>query len=571
MGTPSAPRLRPKQTRNVRALAFLVLALRTATVEAQASGPAAQRPAQAPAAAPAGSASAAPPAAAAPAAPPAAAPAGSSPAAPPASAAPAGPAPAGPAPAAPPPAGAATTQTPPPAETAPPAPAGTAQTPPPAAAPAGSAAPPAVAAGASPTPPTAGSAAPLPPTAAPQATASQADTYIKLDDTLNGDDRPLVGDSWGGTPRTGMNVGILNFRFLLQTRYTATYGAHSDNPSANYREIEETLALDGDGWSIQRLFVRIGVDPSKYLELKTIVDLAELMHDNVDSAVKQAYVNLKPLPKHLELTVGVFKLPFSVLELDPIANYRLADTGEADALIKDLGFGGRDIGAEIMFAPLSKPKRLRFAFGIFRGHAHDEHASIVGALGARIETQPWKGVRFGIDWVEQPHDIVYHNVLDTSKKDVLPNPVDPQYPRAKTWMSGRAFSVDAKFQRYRLLLMAEAMIGTRVDFDTRYGAGTFAAVWGVLGYRFKAGPIHLMPVLRAEWLDADREHPVGLRRELSFALNFDLTQAVRFVIDVSRTDVQANSAVLDPPKPITDPPYYELDETRVVGQLQVAL
>jgi hypothetical protein len=526
MGIPRAKRSRSKQPCRVRALALVVLALRAATVEAQASGPAApQPPAQAPAAAPPPAAPAAPPAAA-PAAPPPAAPAAPPAAAPPTAAPPAA------------------------APTAPPA-----ALPPAAAATAGAAA--------------AGAA--QPPTAAPQEPAGQADTNAKLDDTLNGDDRPLVGDSWGGNARSGMNFGIVNFRFLLQTRYAGTYGVHSANPSASYREIEETLAHEGDGWSIQRMFVRIGVDPSKYLELKTIVDLAEFMHNNARSAVKQAYVSLKPLPKHLELTAGVFKLPFSVLELDPIANYRLADTGEADGLIKDLGFGGRDIGAEIMFAPLSKPKRLRFAFGIFRGHAHDEHASILGALGARIETQPWKGVRFGIDWVEQPHDIVYHNVLDTSKKDVVPNPVDPQYPRAKTWLSGRAFSVDAKFQRSKVLFMVEAMTGTRVDFDTRYGAGTFAAVWGVLGYRFKAGPIHLMPVVRAEWLDADREHPVGLRRELSFALNFDLTQAVRFVIDVSRTDVQANSPVLDPPKPIPNPPYYELDETRVVGQLQVAL
>jgi hypothetical protein len=267
----------------------------------------------------------------------------------------------------------------------------------------------------------------------------------------------------------------------------------------------------------------------------------------------------------------LFKLPFSVLELDPIANYRLADTGEADSLVKDLGFAGRDVGAEIMLAPLSKPKRLRLAIGVFRGHAHDENGAFVGALGARIESQPMKGLRFGIDWVGHPYKVVYRNATDTSNKDIIPFPADPMYPRAETWTRGQALSADAKFQRYHLTFMVEGMLGTRVDYDTRYGAETFAAIWAVLGYRFAVGPIHLMPVVRAEWLDADREHDVGLRRELSAALNFDLTQSVRFVIDVSRTDVQANSPVLDMPKPLPVDPYYELDETRVVGQLQVAL
>jgi hypothetical protein len=267
----------------------------------------------------------------------------------------------------------------------------------------------------------------------------------------------------------------------------------------------------------------------------------------------------------------VFKLPFSVLELDPIANYRLADTGAADSLVKDLGFAGRDVGAEITLAPLSKPKRLRLAIGVFRGHAHDENGAFVGALGARIESQPWKGVRFGVDWVGHPYEVVYRNATDTSNKDIVPNPADPMYPRAETWTRGQAVSADAKFQRYHLTFMVEGMLGTRVDYDTRYGAGSFAAIWAVLGYRFAVGPIHLVPVVRVEWLDADREHDVGLRRELSAALNFDLTQSVRFVIDVSRTDVQANSPVLDMPKPLPVDPYYELDETRVVGQLQVAL
>ena len=115
------------------------------------------------------------------------------------------------------------------------------------------------------------------------------------------------------------------------------------------------------------------------------------------------------------------------------------------------------------------------------------------------------------------------------------------------------------------------MIGTRVDHDTRYGARSFAAIWALGGYRFKVGPIHLLPAVRVEWLDADRQHAVGLRRSLSFALNVDFNKNVRLLFDVTRSDVQAGSPLLDQPKPLPDPAYHELDATRLVGQLQVRM
>jgi hypothetical protein len=545
----------PRLDRCARALPFVVLSLCAGEVSAQEKAQAPQAPTAAnnalPASAPPKADAAAP-----------AAPAKSAPAAAPANAAVAA------APASAPPAAASTAAPPTAAPTAAPLAAT-----PPAAAPGESAAAPAPGNAPSAAAPSdvATPAASAPAQLAAAAQVAPVDAAAAANADAASDDVSLVGDSFGGKARESMRFGILSFRFLLQARYGRTFAADSENPRVSYREIENTLARDGDGWSINRMFVRIGVDPSKYLELKTIVDLAEFIHDNADNAVKQAYATIKPIPKHLELTVGLFKLPFSVLELDPIANYRLADTGEADSLVKDLRFAGRDIGAEIMLAPLSKPKRLRIALGVFRGHAHDENGVFAGALGARVETQPWKGMRFGIDWVGHPYKVVYRNATETSSKDIVPFPADPMYPRAETWTRGQAVSADVKFQRYKFTFMAEGMLGTRVDYDTRYGAGSFAAVWAVLGYRFAAGPIHLMPVIRAEWLDADREHDVGLRRELSLALNFDFTSSVRFVIDVSRTDVQANSPVLDMPKPLPTDPYYELDETRVVGQLQVAL
>ena len=43
------------------------------------------------------------------------------------------------------------------------------------------------------------------------------------------------------------------------------------------------------------------------------------------------------------------------------------------------------------------------------------------------------------------------------------------------------------------------------------------------------------------------------------------------MLDVTHTDVQADSPLLDQPKPLPEDPYLELDNLRLAGQLQVAL
>ena len=55
-----------------------------------------------------------------------------------------------------------------------------------------------------------------------------------------------------------------------------------------------------------------------------------------------------------------------------------------------------------MAAPLPKAKYLEITAGIFRGHAHGEQASPLGAIGARVESKPFKGLRLGVDFIAQP-------------------------------------------------------------------------------------------------------------------------------------------------------------------------
>jgi hypothetical protein len=396
--------------------------------------------------------------------------------------------------------------------------------------------------------------------------AAPASTTPDTGQAQNQDGSSVLGDPWGDD-HGGLTEGMLSFRVLLQTRYAVSTIEKSTNMRPGFALRENLLAREGDGFELNRFFLRAGADPSETLRFRAILDFAQLS-GNVKGTIKQVYMTLRPLPGHFEVSAGIFKLPFSILELDPIAEYELSDVGAADDLVKDLGFGGRDVGVELMLAPFAKPRLLRVALGVFRGQAHDEHAWPFGALGARVESKPLKWLRLGADFVAQPFSLTYSRPFDTSNKDVLPMPESALFPRAEHWAAGRAASADVTLRRWHFMLRGEAMLGDRVDVDMRYGARTFLAAWALLAYRFRLGPTHLMPALRVEWLDADREHAVGVRRSISAGVNCFFSKQVRLLIDITRTDVEAGSPLLAQPLPIPGFPYFELNRTRVVAQLQ---
>ena len=383
-------------------------------------------------------------------------------------------------------------------------------------------------------------------------------------DSFTGDP---FGDDVGGAE--GANAGVLNLRVLLQARYRQTLASPSKSTRPGYAVREDVLVHDGDGFALQRFFLRLGAEPLPELGFKAILDFAKL--DNPENVLKQAYATVRPVPKRVEVAIGILKLPFSTMELDPIARYELSELGATDDLLKNLGFAGRDVGVELMVAPFAKPKLLRLSLGAFGGHAKDEHASPLGAVGARIESKPLKGLRLGVDAVGMPNSQDYKRPFQTSGKDVLPNPPDPLYPREQRWTAGKAYSADATFERHHLTLRAEGLLGDRVDVAERYGARSFWAAWALLAYDVHVGWLRCTPVVRAEWLDLDRDHDVGQRRELSGGIGLPYKKKMRLLFDVRRTSVQKGTPVLDSPKPLPAFPYFDRSSTRITAQLQLAL
>ncbi|MET0386847.1 MAG: hypothetical protein ABW321_12850 [Polyangiales bacterium] len=391
------------------------------------------------------------------------------------------------------------------------------------------------------------------------------------DDTLSVSPQPqsFEGDAWGDEPST-MIAGMMSFRMLLQVRYEDTLAAASTNARPGYAVREDVLMHEDDGFQLERFYFRVAADPKPWLGFKALLDLSRLRGSNVSNVLKQANATLRVVPRRLELIAGVFKIPFSILELDPQARYELSELGHTDNIIENMGFAGRDVGVELMFAPLPKPKWLRLIAGAFRGRSYDEHASPFGTLGARLESKPFKGFRLGVDGSWMPFDSVYKRPFETSNRQVLPMPPDPMYPREQRWAKGSAYSADLSYSRKRFTLRVEGMLGDRVDVDRRYGARSFAAAWALLAFRFKVGAVGVMPAARVEWLDLDRDHDNGERLGLTLGLNLLYKKNVRFIIDVTRTEVQANTPYVEQPE-LAVFPYLDRDNTRVVAQLQLEI
>ncbi len=377
-----------------------------------------------------------------------------------------------------------------------------------------------------------------------------------------------IGDELGDEGTSPQFLGF-SLRLLLQTEYRHTFGVTSRNSNLAYREPEEILARDGDGWALERLTVRLLAKPTRRLTLKLTADFAELARGKPKKSLKQGYLEATLLRRHLHAFAGLMKLPYSIHELDATATYPLIDDGEVNALVSDLGFAGRDLGAQVMLMPLGKPRYLRLFAGAFRGHANDENASPVGAVAGRAETEPLRWLRLGVGMVRHPETTIRPNPFETGGREVLPDPEDPAYPRAETWSKGSAYGADLSLAHAGLSLRAEGLTGARVDHDTRYAARRFAAGWALLAYRFDAGPVELEPAVRGELLDTDTKHAGGLIRQLGLGLGCYLDKEVRVLAEVTQRDVEDQTPVPDQPRPLRAVPYLALDSTRVSAQLQV--
>jgi hypothetical protein len=132
--------------------------------------------------------------------------------------------------------------------------------------------------------------------------------------------------------------------------------------------------------------------------------------------------------------------------------------------------------------------------------------------------------------------------------------------------AGKAVGVDATVSTETLELRGEWLWGNRTDVAYRGDARTFMAAWGIVAVRLPVGAARVMPAARFEWLDTDREHAQAQRYFVTGALNLDISDAVRVLLDVTRAEFRAGG------DPITSSPgVFDRSATTIVAQLQLKL
>jgi hypothetical protein len=346
-------------------------------------------------------------------------------------------------------------------------------------------------------------------------------------------------ESFGGEDAT--TAGTYTLRTLIQTRFVRTAPDFSpeleslmtrEHPMFSERTYFENLmratARDSDGLHLERVFLRATAAPTRSFSVKLLVDFGELVRKNQKKALKLAFGELHPT-KAVTVTAGLFKIPFSLLELLPIADYEFADVGPTDNLIKDLGFAGRDVGAMVDVAPLRNGKLLHLQAAIFDGdNDHAQRHVLPAMLAARITSRPLKQLRLGVDCAYRPHA-----VSDTEAGSV--------YER---YSEGGACSADAALAFGHFGFRGEWMAGKRTDTPsiTDHGTHDFMAAWAVASYRLKLSrKMALLPALRAEWLDEDQPSSQGQTTYLTAAMNLELSASARLLFDLSRSNVQVGT------------------------------
>jgi hypothetical protein len=314
-------------------------------------------------------------------------------------------------------------------------------------------------------------------------------------------------------------------RTLTQVRYRNTWPVQSQlTRDPGIRQEQLATAEVQDGYEIHRAFLRFISRPIRPVQTVLLLDFAELLRKKQQHALKYAYAKID-VTRQVQLEVGLFKRTFSLLELLPIADYELAEMGPTDDFAKQLGYAGRDVGVMVKVSPLPSKRQLSVFLGAYGGDLQEGYdASPIKVVTARLESKPWKFLRLGTDAAFRTDSsvVVQSHTVGTDKI----------FTEDMALYRGMAASSDVTLHLGGFELRTEGMLGRRTD-PWRALARNFAAAWAVAAYRFRVGKVAVMPAVRAEWLDVDRDRPVGARYYYSAGLNVEPLRPLRVLVDFS--------------------------------------
>jgi phosphate-selective porin OprO/OprP len=166
-----------------------------------------------------------------------------------------------------------------------------------------------------------------------------------------------------------------------------------------YQALEEKGK--NDGYDIRRARVDLTGNFTPYLSYRLMADFAD------KPKIMDAYADIK-INDYLNITIGQFRIPFSVENLTPVRKFELIDFSQAvDALVfraKDVigNQNGRDIGIQLGGAFLKRRAGnfLEYKFGVFNGSGINisDTANAAKDFVGRILVNPFNGLTLGTSY-----------------------------------------------------------------------------------------------------------------------------------------------------------------------------
>ena len=330
---------------------------------------------------------------------------------------------------------------------------------------------------------------------------------------------------------------------ILQMRYS-DFAPSSGDPD------ERNVAETDDGWMVRRARFQVKAEPAKAIKGELYFDYIDANKKNA-SALKDAFIELKPI-KRVAITVGQFKIPFSLMHLRSVAHLEVAENGPTDDLLVAEGFAGFDQGVMVTTKPLHKKRWLVISGGVFDNHTQLQQASPAGLVAGRATSEVFKGLQLGAGVAWRPRTI---------GDPALPDAKHPENDRYR----GHVVGVDARYQYEGLHLQLEVVNGTRT-MPWRGPARTFLGATFLGSLEVPAGDGTVIPALKLEMLDDDLQYGVGRRLVGTAAVSWWFRDDTRLMIEVEETKAQAGSVREDPFSALN-----YVDGTLALAQLQLKI
>jgi phosphate-selective porin OprO and OprP len=206
-----------------------------------------------------------------------------------------------------------------------------------------------------------------------------------------------------------------------------------------------------DGFDIRRARLDVNGNFTPYLSYRLMVDFAD------KPKLMDAYADIK-FNDYLNITLGQFRIPFSMENLTPVRRFELIDFSQAvDNLVmrgKDVvgNQNGRDIGIQLGGALWKKGANnlLEYRFGVFNGSGINiaDTANEAKDIVSRLVANPVKGLSFGVS---------YSNGWEKAIK--------PSSNYAGRSQPRKRFGFEASYTTARLALKGEYIYGRDGDTD----------------------------------------------------------------------------------------------------------